>query len=250
MTTPAPVYGLDADEVQVGTPNGAGIYIAKVGTDPPDDTTEDWGTGWDILGYLSDDGATVAQSTDSEDLTPWQSVAPIRSVITSRSVTLQFVLWQLNPMTLALYFDTDLSTPAADGSLTMDVRTDQAGHIYAVGIDSRDGDRVLRVIFPRASLSDAGDMPLSRGAVVPLDCTLSALETNGSLATIMLGPADDGSTGTNGSGGNGASGRMKPSRNGHTRTDEAHQPNGHGQRPGKTHRRHAEIPPPGEAVAS
>jgi hypothetical protein len=243
MTTP-PALALNPDEVQVGTPNGPGLLIAPVGTDPPDNTTEAWGTDWEVLGYLSDDGPTIGQSTDSEDLTPWQSVAPIRSVITGRAVTLQFVLWQLNEATLALYFDTDRQAPSADGSISMDIRTDQAGHLYAVGIDSRDGDRVLRIVFPRSSLTDAGDMAISRGATVPLDCTLSALETNGVLAKVMLGPAVNGDDGGNGNGNGGE--RMKPSRNGHTRTDEPG-PNGH--TPARTHRRH-QPPPVSESLTS
>ena len=192
MTTPT--YALDASEVQVGTPNAAGIYVAQIGTTPPADTTSPWGTGWHILGYTSDDGPTVGQNTDSQDLTPWQSIAPIRSVITGRQVTLQFVLWQLNELTLGLYFDTDVPTPSGDGSVSMDVRTDQAGHQYAVGIDSMDGDRVLRIAFPRANLTDSGDMQIHRGDVVPLDCTLSALETNGVLCHVLLGPSAAGVT--------------------------------------------------------
>src|SRR5215471_9303491 len=188
MTTPV-TECLNPDEVSVGTPNGPGIYIAPAQTPPPPDTTSDWPAPWKCLGYLSDDGPTVGQSTDSTDLTPWQSVAPIKSIITSRSVTMQFVLWQLNPETLAVYFDTDVPAAGTDGSINMDVRTDQAGHTYAIGIDSRDGNRVLRITFPRASLSDAGDMAITRGAVVPLDCTLSALETAGVLANIQLGPS-------------------------------------------------------------
>jgi hypothetical protein len=194
MSTPVVDYDLDASEVQVGTPNGPGLLVAEVGTDPPDDTTDEWPDGWNVLGYLSDDGPTVGQSTESESMTPWQSVAPIRDVITSRSVTAQFVLWQINALTLALYFDTDLPTVDADGSIDMEVRTDQAGHVYALGIDSRDGERALRVIFPRASLSDAGDMPINRGAAVPLDCTLSALETDGVLCLVKLGPATSGAS--------------------------------------------------------
>jgi hypothetical protein len=200
MTTPA-APTLDPDEVQVGTPNGPGIWLAPPGTDPPDDTTEDYESPWRLLGYLSEDGPTVGQSTSSEPMTPWQSVAPIRTVITSREVTLQFVLWQINSLTLGLYFDSDEPTPGADGTIDMDVRTDEAGHLYAVSIDSRDGERVLRITFPRSNLSDAGDMPITRGAVVPLDCTLSALESAGSLARVQLGPATAGSP-------------MKPSTNG------------------------------------
>jgi hypothetical protein len=184
-----PVRTLDPSEVQVGTANGPGIYIAPAGTAGPENTTDDWPAPWRVLGYLSDDGPTVSPSTDNEDITPWQSVTPIRSVITSRSVELQFVLWQLNATTLALYFDTDVPTQAEDGSLAMDIRTDQPQHIYAVGIDSADADRVLRISFTRASLTDAGDMQIERGAAVPLDCTLSALDDGGKLARVLLGPA-------------------------------------------------------------
>jgi hypothetical protein len=116
---------------------------------------------------------------------------------------MQFVMWQLQPETLALYFDTDVPAGSA-GTVDMDVRTDQAGHTYAVGIDSRDGNRVLRITFARASLTDAGDMQIQRGAVVPLDVTLSALETNGVLAHISLGPSAAGQAMAASSNGTGA----------------------------------------------
>lgn len=186
MTTP--VHTLDTNEVQVGTPNGPGLYLAPPGTTAPADTSSAWPSPWQILGYISDDGPTIGQNTNKQDITPWQSISPIRSVITGREVTLKFILWQLNAQTLSLYFDTDPATPAVDGSLSMDVRTDQSGHTYAVGIDSADGERVLRIVFEHASLSDAGDMQITRGATVPLECTLTALESNGTIAKILLGP--------------------------------------------------------------
>jgi hypothetical protein len=182
---------LDPSEVQVGTANGPGIYLAPAGTEAPENTWDDWEAPWKVLGYLSDDGPTVGQSVDQEDLTPWQSVVPIRSVVTGRAVTLQFVLWQLNGDTIALYFDADPAAEDSDGLLEMKLRSDTPQHLYAVGIDSRDAERVLRIVFGRASLSDAGDMQITRGATVPLDCTLSALDDAGDLATILLGPAED-----------------------------------------------------------
>jgi hypothetical protein len=197
---PAPPQALDPTEVQVGTANGPGIWLAPAGTPGPADTHSDWPAPWEILGYLSEDGPTVGQSTDSTSITPWQSVVPIREVITGRSITLQFVLWQLNERTLALYFDADPATPDADGSLRMELRSDSPTHLYAVGIDSRDADRVLRIIFGRASLSDAGDMQITRGAAVPLDCTLSALDDAGVLGEVLLGPAEEPGNGN----GNGA----------------------------------------------
>ena len=191
---PAPPTAIDPDEVQTGTANGPGIWLAPTGTDLPADTETDFADPWLILGYLSEDGPTVGQAVDQTDITPWQSVSPIKSVITGRAVTLQFVLWQLNAVTLSLYFDADRPTPSADGAVDMEIRSDSPQHLYAVAIDSRDGDRVLRLGFGRASLSSAGDMQIQRGAAVPLDCTLSALDDAGVLAHVMLGPAGDGSS--------------------------------------------------------
>ena len=185
---PTPALGaLDPGDVQIGTANGPGIYLAPAGTPGPATAQDDWAAPWRVLGYLSDDGPTVAQDTNSEQITPWQSKVPIRTVITSRGVTLQFVLWQLNPMTLALYFDADVPPDTGEDDLDMDIRTDTQQHVYAVGIDARDTDQVLRLIFPRASLSDAGDMQIQAGAAVPLDCTLSALDDGGTLVRIVRG---------------------------------------------------------------
>ena len=194
MTTPNPARQLQPGEVQVGTANGPGLWLAPLGSDLPEGTSDEWPDEWEILGYLSDDGPTVGQSTDSTDITPWQSVVPIRSVITGRSITLQFVLWQLNGKTLALYFDADEETVDSDGLLDMDLRSDTPQHLYMVGIDARDAERVLRIIFYRASLTDAGDMQITRGAAVPLDCTLSALDDAGKLAKVLLGPPEDDSS--------------------------------------------------------
>lgn len=197
MPPAAPAGKIDPGEVQVGTANGPGIYLAPAGTAIPD-LEDDFEAPWAILGYLSDDGPTVGQSTDSETITPWQSVVPIRTVITGREITLQFILWQLNERTLALYFDADQPTPDADGGIDMELRTDTPTHLYAVAIDSADAERLFRIGFGRASLSDAGDMQITRGAAVPLDCTLSALDDGGRLGRVQLGAADGGATRSSG----------------------------------------------------
>jgi hypothetical protein len=188
MPPTPPAATINPSEVQVGTANGPGIYLGPAGTEPPDNTDDDWEDPWRILGYLSDDGPTVGSSTDTEDITPWQSVVPIRSVITGRSITLQFVLWQLNQITLGLYFDMEEPVPGTDGSIDMELRSDSPQRLHAIGIDSADAERVLRITFGRASLTGAGDMQITRGAAVPLDCTLSALDDGGLLGYVQLGP--------------------------------------------------------------
>jgi hypothetical protein len=189
---PAPqavTYALNPAQLQVGTANQAGMYVAPVGTAPPADTKTPWATPWLILGYMSADGPKLGQTTDTNEIIPWQSMVPLRTVITKRALTMQFVMWQLNDQTLAMYFDTPPPTPSVtDGSLNFDVRTDTPQQLYAIGVDSLDVNQALRIIFPRASLSAAGDMAIKRGEAVPLDVTLSALDSSGVLAHVLLGP--------------------------------------------------------------
>jgi hypothetical protein len=186
--TPLAPFTLDPTEVQVGTANGAGLYVAPVGTAPPADCKTAWAAPWAILGYASDDGPTIGQSTDVNELIPWQSAVPLRTVVTKRAVTVHFILWQINEQTIAMYFDQPVPTPVT-GLISMDVLSAGAQQLYAIGIDSADGTKGLRVVFPRASLSDAGDMQIKRGEAVPLDCKLSALDSGGILAHVLVGPS-------------------------------------------------------------
>ena len=183
MTTPA--TALDPDEVQVGTANGPGLYIAPPGTAPPATASDPWPDPWMILGYVDESGPTLAQNTTKNDIIPWQSRAPIRTVLTERGLTAHFICWQLNAVTLALFFDSDPIVPTA-GVIDFDVRTDEPQHFYAFGLDAADSERVLRITFPRATLSDSGDATLTKGTAVPLDCTLAALEDDGVLAHVTL----------------------------------------------------------------
>jgi len=180
-------YALDPTQVTVGNNKGPGLYLAAAGTAGPADTIVAWPAGWNILGYASDDGATVGSSTDTNEIIPWQSIVPLLTVVTKRLVTMKFVLWQINELTMALYFDADVPTATA-GAFSLDVRSDKPQHLYAVGIDVADINHCLRVVFPRANLTDAGDMQIKRGEAVPMEVTLTALDTAGSLAKVLYGP--------------------------------------------------------------
>jgi len=189
--TVAWVPSLTSSEVRVGTPGPTGgLWIAPAGTALPTDCKTAFASPWLPLGYVSDAGPTVGQNTTKQDITPWQSMSPVRSVITLREVTLHMILWQVNAQSLALYFDADQPVPSVtDGSFTMPVQADKGGHIYAFAVSAVDGLNVLRIGMTRASLTDAGDMAITRAAAVPMECTLTAQVDNNVLCTIMSGPS-------------------------------------------------------------
>jgi hypothetical protein len=181
MTAPT----LAAENVLLGLNNGAGVYIGPAGSDLPTTLTDPFATPWEAVGYISDDGVTLSASTESDTLTPWQSTSPVRTMITGKSLELQFVMWETSPLTLGLWFDVTPPTATA-GLLNFDVRSDSGGLLYAVALDVKDQSTVFRVVFPRAQLSDSGDVTFSRGSAIGWDATLSALDDNGRLAEIMM----------------------------------------------------------------
>jgi hypothetical protein len=181
--------GLNPDNVILGTSNGAGLYVAPVGTAPPADTTEAFGSEWAAVGYVSDDGITLGQETESETLTPWQSKTPIRTIVTGKSLTMEFALLEFTRENVALYFDAPKPAGAAGDAWSIEVRSDGGGQTYAVAISTRDGDRVINYVFGRASLSESGEIEITKSGAQALPVTLAALDDGGVLCTISAGPA-------------------------------------------------------------
>lgn len=181
----ANVETLNSDQLLLGTAKGPGLWLGTMDAVPPVDVSTDWSTDWTSLGYASEDGPTISSSTDSTDIRGWQSLGVLRSVITGRTVTVQFQLLQWNAQNLALYWDIDIPTIAADGSFNFEVRSDQAGKKHQLGLDVQDGDNLVRMLFPRVQLNAAGDMQFQRGALAVLDVTFAALETNGVLLSVL-----------------------------------------------------------------
>ena len=207
MSVTAPA--LDPNEALLGINNGPGIYVAPAGAsgaDMPASLTAPWTAPWEPLGYLSDDGVTISADVSSDAITPWQSTSPIRQVITGKAYTMAFVLWQTNPLSLGLYFDANTPDEDTDGGFAFDVRSDEGGFIHAVGLDVKDGDRVTRIVFPRAQLSDNDDVSITRGDIMGWGVTLSALDDSGVLAKVMSGPA----TASGGNGGEALQAKTAP----------------------------------------
>jgi hypothetical protein len=183
MTLPAPE--LNASNILLGLNHAAGVYIGPAGTALPTTLSASFAAPWQPIGYISDDGVTLSASTDSDSLTPWQSTSPVRTIITGKSIELQFVMWETSPLTMGLWFDV---TPpvGATGVLEFDVPSSAGGLLYAVALDVQDQATTFRIAFPRAQLSDTGDVTVSRGSAIGWDATLSALDDSGRLAEVMM----------------------------------------------------------------
>jgi hypothetical protein len=176
---------LSPDSVLIGTANGPGIWFAPAGTTAPTDATTALGSEWSTLGYLSEDGVTLAQSTNSEDIYPWQGRSPVRTMITERNLSMDFSMLEFNEQNLQLYFGMEQTTTASGDTWSLNVVSNAPAQIYSFCIDVADMDLKVRYYIPRGTLSDAGDLEITDSGVMALPVTLKTLDDQGELMEVF-----------------------------------------------------------------
>lgn len=162
----------DADNVRVGL-NGS-IYIAPKGTTAPTDLDAAWDPSWVDLGYLSDDGVSMEYSTDSEDINAWQSLSPVRKVLTSVDMTLGFTAIELKTATMTLYFPSASMTDVGGTVHKLSIPAAPTPDERAIGLEWLDGDIKNRLVIARGEVTERGAITIGRSAAVGLEMTVSA----------------------------------------------------------------------------
>jgi hypothetical protein len=162
----------DADNVRVAL-NGS-VYLAPKGTTAPTDLTTAWPAGWVDLGYLSDDGVEMSYSTESEDINAWQSLSPVRKVLTGVDMTLGFTAIELKTQTMTLYFPSATMTDVSGTVHKLSIPAAPSPDERAIGLEWVDGDITNRLIIARGEVTDREAITLARSGAVGLGMTVSA----------------------------------------------------------------------------
>ncbi|MFJ4808489.1 phage tail tube protein [Streptomyces longwoodensis] len=162
----------DADNVRVGL-NGS-VYIAQKGTTAPTDLDTAWGSGWVDLGYLSDDGVEMTYSTDTEDVNAWQSLSPVRKILTGVDMTLGFTCIELKTSTVTLYFPSATMTDVSVGVHKLSIPAAPSPDERAIGLEWVDGDIKNRLVIARGEVTNRDSITLARSGAVQLPMTVSA----------------------------------------------------------------------------
>lgn len=109
-------------------------------------------TGWDDLGWLTDDGAQFARNVSTSEVSSWGSVTPTRTDVTSDSSSLTVTAQETKLLTLGLATGADLA------SLTPDPTTGE----LKIRKPSRPKSRHYRVLSVAVDEGDAGEIYIAR----------------------------------------------------------------------------------------
>lgn len=178
----------DATLVQVAA-TGA-IYMSTIGATAPTNATAAWSTAWGEFGYIGEDGFTENPSMDNEEIKAWQSGAIVRRVITGSGLEFSFMAIETNLRTLDLFYPGSVIT-AVTGP-PVETRVDVKAPVVvpkAFGFDVIDGTKRTRIVVPRATLTDRGEVQNANGNAIGYDYTLNAEpDASGILAVKYYNP--------------------------------------------------------------
>ncbi len=174
---------LNASNVRVA---GTGeVYVAAVGVTAISSITAAIpSASWTGLGYTSEDGVTIARERDTEDINAWQSSTPVRKLTTSQSLTVSTAFLETKKRVLELWFGGSFSGAAGDFKNDLSV-TPQSTEV-ALLVEWVDDTTKSRLFVPRVTVTDQGDVELTRTGAQQYEMTFEALApASGPLATWL-----------------------------------------------------------------
>jgi hypothetical protein len=163
---------LDAGNVQVAA-TGA-IYMSTVGATAPTNSTAAWSTAWKELGYMNEDGFTENPSLDSEEIKAWQSGAIVRRVVTGSGHAFSFTAIETNNIVLDLFYPGSTLTQETGPPVETKVQVKLVNAVdKAFGFDVLDGTDRIRIVVPKARLSERGEISYKNSEPVAYPFTVS-----------------------------------------------------------------------------
>ena len=154
------------------------LFFAPLGTTLPTTVGSAPGIGLDAaftaVGYTADTGAAFAVDTQTTNLFASQSLDPIRTIVTSKTATIQAPLIEWSAASLTAAFGGGTITAASGGWKYVPPSAGTLDEVSAV-LDIVDGDERVRLVVERGIVAGSVSATLVKNAFATLPITFTAL---------------------------------------------------------------------------
>ena len=130
-------------------------------------------SGWDQLGYISEDGASFNMDRSTEEIKSWQSMDPIRIVTTEEPKTISFELMQFDPVSFDLAMQGGTLTAGVWEPPVPGTQDYKAMVIYGL-----DGDYDFRFYFPKVQVTGAVEFNMNKADAIRLPLEFKVLASD------------------------------------------------------------------------
>lgn len=164
----------------------ADVYIAVSGTAGPVDVSTAWGAGWEAAGLLDgDEGFSEKRDDESNEFYAWGGIL-VKKTKSKHKRTIKFTALEDNDVVYGL-INPGSERSTATGITTSTVKVPQNVD-FAIGFETRDGDKVKRRSVLRATVEEVGEIKESEGSLTAYEITVVIYpEADGTLYTEVSG---------------------------------------------------------------
>ena len=161
------------DATQIVVAGTGTISIAPFGTAVPADTTvhSTLDAAFVDLGFTSDDGVTISDAVEVEDIAAWQSLYPVRRVITGYSGGVSFDLLQWSKDIFEQVIHGVVTEPTPNVVHEFTPTRDGVLPEKTLIVDFTDGAELYRWIFHKVTLGADIEIPIDKksAGVIPTE---------------------------------------------------------------------------------
>jgi hypothetical protein len=169
---------LNSDNVRVAV-TGA-VYADLTGGATAPTGTAGILTGFDDLGYVSEDGVTLTlpEAGDATPIKVWQNGATVRVVRSSsdENPQLSFTLVETKLEVIEYVFGVTVTQTAIEGSFEFDVQ--QVRDAVPVVLDVVDGAELIRIHAPQPVVTSIGELSLTSDGPISYNVTVDLERDN------------------------------------------------------------------------
>lgn len=178
------------DATELVVPGNGQVYIADIGTTLPaisSDPTAALNAAFEGLGYWTEDGATLVMTPTIAEFRAFQERQAVRRELTSQEVTVAVQFEQWNELTVPTALGGTINSGGSFPTFVPPAPGDSLPE-QSVVVDLQDGDRNMRIVFPRANAAtEAVTAQFQRAQLAVLPVTFKALApTDGSDQYYIL----------------------------------------------------------------
>lgn len=171
----------DAKNVSTGKPKvGGAVYCAPVGTTLPTDAVTALGAAFKSLGYISDDGLTNADSTETSDVKAWGGDI-VDSLQTKHKDTFKYKLIEsLNVDVLKYIYGDSNVTGTLETGITIKANASEKVAMAVVVEMVLKGGVLKRVVIPSSKITEMEDIVYKDDEAIGYSVTtLASPDTDG-----------------------------------------------------------------------
>ena len=166
---------MNASEVGVGSARATGaIWVAPNGTTLPTDATTSLANTWKLLGFTSDAGVQISESSSNEAIRAWEGRTEVYNVKTEYTESVAFAPIQCNSDVAEVMWGENMVTVGEDGSI-LAKHHGQTIEPICIVIETTPRENIVKRYCMTAQLTERGELTMDGTQVDGRSLTFNAL---------------------------------------------------------------------------